>query len=123
MEPNSIQEVFIKHGETKRGADVYYRESWECFYFSLLGKCFGMMTEDFITLKGDPDNNTVLRETYSDITPGYYSNKVHWNSIILNSNEVTEAQIKEFIDDSYELVYQKLSKKDKLIVDEMKGKE
>ena len=82
-----------------------------------------MMNEDFITLKGDPDNNIVLRETYSDITPGYYSNKVHWNSIVLNSNEVSEAQIKEFMDVSYELVYQKLSKKDKLIVDEMRGEE
>lgn len=31
--------------------------------------------ETMITLKGNPETNEILRETYQDIVPGYYANK------------------------------------------------
>lgn len=112
---------FIEFGNTLRGADVYYRESWECYYFDLLGKSFGMMTEERITLKGLPEDNILLRETYSDVEPGYYSNKKHWNTVKLPTDQLSDDEIKNLIRQSYELVYKNLSKKDKEIVDEMPG--
>lgn len=41
-------EEFIEYAKTFKGADVYFRESWDCYYFDLLGKCFAMMTEERI---------------------------------------------------------------------------
>lgn len=121
MDVQQIQEIFIEHAKSKKGADVYFRDDWECYYFSLLGKNFGLLADTIITLKGDPEENIILREQYSDVTPGYYSNKVHWNSIKLDTQQLTIDEIKQMIDLSYKLVYSKLTKKDKLIVDNSDG--
>lgn len=101
-----------------RGAEAYFREDWGVYYFSLLGKCFGLMKEAQITLKGDPGANELLREAHPDIIPGYYMNKRHWNTIPL-SDAYDLAFYETHILISYECVYQKLSKGDKAIVDDM----
>lgn len=85
-----LLQEYIQYAESLKGADVYYRDSWECYYFSLLGKCFGMMNDVRITLKGEPDENILLREKYHDITPGYYANKQHWNSILFSSYAIIQ---------------------------------
>jgi len=108
----------IDYGNDLRGAEVYFRDDWECYYFSLLGKCFGMLNDEIITLKGIPNENVILREKYKSVIPGYYTNKKHWNSIILNDREFDEIQIKDFIFQSYELVYKGLTKKEKEIINE-----
>ena len=38
--------------------------------------------ESLITLKLEPVEGDFLRQQYKDIIPGYYMNKVHWNSVI-----------------------------------------
>lgn len=114
-------ERYIQFGNTLKGADVYYRESWECYYFDLLGKCFGMMNKSRITIKGLPENNERLRETHSDVTPGHYANKKHWITIDLSTKQLSENQIIELIRESYSLVYDKLTKKDKELVNDMPG--
>lgn len=112
-------ETFKVFGETLKGAKVYFREDWEVLYFDLQGKMFGMMSnqasEDaIITLKNLPEKNEELREIYVGIViPGYYTNKNHWNSIKLTSEELTDDVIKQLIEVSYQLVYQKLTKKQK----------
>ncbi|SEO91525.1 Predicted DNA-binding protein, MmcQ/YjbR family [Amphibacillus marinus] len=103
-------------GKSLAGAKVYYREDWNTIYFDLQGKQFGMMSPDpiedaIITLKGPPDDNVFLRDTYSDVTPGYYANKVHWNSIKLNTVQLDDEAITQLIVQSYQLVYNKLPKK------------
>ncbi|MCG8314086.1 MAG: MmcQ/YjbR family DNA-binding protein [Pseudomonadales bacterium] len=65
-----------------------------------------------ITLKCDPDYAQILRDTYSSVGPGYYMNKRHWNTIVLNG-EVPAKVIKELIDDSYQLVFKSLKKADR----------
>ncbi|MFD2114284.1 MmcQ/YjbR family DNA-binding protein [Paenibacillus yanchengensis] len=118
MNIDERKQVMILHGNTKQGAEVYFREDWQCHYFSLLGKCFGMMNNEVITLKGNPDENEMLRITYQDVVPGYYANKTHWNSIYLHTTELSSDEIKHFIDLSYALVYQKLTKKEKATITE-----
>lgn len=109
----SMIDRFITYASNKKGANVYFREEWECYYFSLLGKCFGMLNDTRFTLKGYPEENESLREMYSDITPGYYTNKVHWNTIKLPTNQVSVSDIEKMIDVSYTLVFNKLTKKEK----------
>lgn len=115
--------TFKAFGETFKGAKVYFRDDWEVFYFDLQGKMFGMMSDQagedaIITLKNLPEKNEELREVYKDIViPGYYANKTHWNSIKLASPEVSDEEIKQMIAVSYQLVYQKLTKKQKGEID------
>lgn len=115
--------TFKAFGETFKGAKVYFRDDWEVFYFDLQGKMFGMMSDQaredaIITLKNLPEKNEELREWYQGIViPGYYANKTHWNSIKLASPEVSDEEIKQMIAISYQLVYQKLTKKQKAEID------
>lgn len=115
--------TFKAFGETFKGAKVYFRDDWEVFYFDLQGKMFGMMSDQagedaIITLKNLPEKNEELRELYQGVViPGYYANKTHWNSIKLASPEVSDEEIKQMIAISYQLVYQKLTKKQKAEVD------
>lgn len=115
--------TFKAFGETFKGAKVYFRDDWEVFYFDLQGKMFGMMSDQagedaIITLKNLPEKNEELREVYKDIViPGYYANKTHWNSIKLASPEISDEEIKQMIAVSYQLVYQKLTKKQKAEID------
>lgn len=110
------KDTLVSYARTKEGADVYFREEWECDYFSLHGKCFGMMGVDLITLKGNPEDNLKLRETHQDVIPGYYANKKHWNSIKLNTEELTTKEILHLIDISYTLVFKKLTRKEQLAI-------
>ncbi|MEP6583398.1 MAG: MmcQ/YjbR family DNA-binding protein [Ginsengibacter sp.] len=54
-------------------------------------------------VKCDPEYAEELREKYASILPGYHMNKKHWNTIIVDGT-ISNAQIKEFIKDSYYLV-------------------
>lgn len=115
--------TFKAFGETFKGAKVYFRDDWAVFYFDLQGKMFGMMSDQagedaIITLKNLPEKNEELRELYQGIViPGYYANKTHWNSIKLASPEVSDEEIKQMIAVSYQLVYQKMTKKQKAEID------
>ncbi len=54
-------------------------------------------------VKCNPDYAIELREQYACIIPGYHMNKKHWNTIIIDGT-LTTKQLKQFIDDSYDLV-------------------
>ncbi|MFP7494826.1 MmcQ/YjbR family DNA-binding protein [Terribacillus saccharophilus] len=108
--------LFKEAGNVLPGAKVYYREDWDVYYFDLAGKQFGLMSKEanekaVLTIKGVPDDNISLRRRYSDVVPGYYANKQHWNSILLCSEQLSDIEITELLQNSYELVFQKLTKK------------
>lgn len=63
-----------------------------------------------ITLKLEPVEGDYLRRTYEDIIPGYYMNKVHWNSIKADG-AVPDELLMDLCDKSYGLVFGGLSKK------------
>lgn len=81
--------------------------------FSVRGKMFcatNVNTFEFINVKCDPDKAIQLREQYEDVTPGYYMNKAHWNSV-KTTGKLSDAMIQEWISDSYHLVVASLPKK------------
>lgn len=65
-----------------------------------------------LNLKCDPNDAIGYREIYECVIPGYHMNKKHWNTIILNGT-MEDDILKEMIDDSYNLVVSKLTKKEK----------
>ena len=107
---NQIQQRIDRlksYGQSLAGANVAYREDWGTIYFGLIGKQFGMMSPE-------ANDDAIITLKYPEaIIPGYYANKTHWNSIRLAADEVTDEQIEQLILTSYELVYQKLTKKQK----------
>lgn len=62
--------------------------------------------------KCDPDKAIELREQYDAVQPGYHMNKKHWNTIIMDGS-LSNALLKEMIDDSYDLIVQSLPQKDR----------
>ena len=76
--------------------------------FKAKGKMFLLMAMDAqpfqFNVKCDPEFAIELRKTYPDhILPGYHMNKQHWNTVIADGH-LSSKQLKEFIDDSYNLV-------------------
>ena len=63
-----------------------------------------------ISFKLDPSHGDMLRQQFSDIIPGYYLNKLHWNSLYLEGNVPTEV-VKNMADESYTLILESFSKK------------
>ena len=57
----------------------------------------------FITLKCPPELIFVLRAQFKAVIPGYYSNKMHWNTVIVGK-DVPSDEIKKMIRLSYDLV-------------------
>ena len=60
-------------------------------------------------LKCDPELAIELRERYSDVQPGYHMNKKHWNTVFMNGS-LTQKQLFEMVDHSYQLVLKGLPK-------------
>lgn len=54
-------------------------------------------------VKCDPDLAIELRDTYPCVLPGYHMNKKHWNTVVVDGS-VSDRQLIEWIDHSYELV-------------------
>ncbi|MBN1647525.1 MAG: MmcQ/YjbR family DNA-binding protein [Spirochaetales bacterium] len=61
------------------------------------------------TVKCDPDLAMRLRDTFTDIVPGYHTSKRHWNTVSVNGS-IDDDKLKWMIDHSYELVFDGLPK-------------
>ena len=81
--------------------------------FKIGGKMFALAALDemptIVNLKCDPDLALELRDRYEQVTPGYHMNKRHWNSVEIEGG-VPDAELREMIDHSYDLVAKKLPK-------------
>lgn len=77
------------------------------FVFKVKGKIFLLMgLENFplqFNVKCNPDKALELRDQYNCVLPGYHMNKKHWNTIIVDGS-VSDNLLREWIDDSYNLV-------------------
>ncbi len=100
----------------KPGVVKDLKEEWNWIRYQIGGKMFAAVClgEDnepyYITLKLDPGEGDFLRQQYEDIIPGYYMNKVHWNSV-KTDGAVPDDLLMDLLDKSYHLVLSGLSKK------------
>ncbi len=93
--------------------------------FKVMGKMFALTNievELSINLKCDPDYAIELREQYHCVRPGYHMNKAHWNTIRIDGS-VSDQLVQSWIDDSYELIVDKLTRKQKEELEELKRKQ
>lgn len=82
--------------------------------YKVAGKMFALgVPEDVparMNLKCDPDRAMDLRDRYDGITPGYHMNKRHWNTVLLDGS-VPGDLVREMIGESYQLVVNGLTRK------------
>lgn len=82
--------------------------------FKIMGKVFLLMSIDTrptqFNVKCSPEKAIELRENHTCVIPGYHMNKTHWNTIICDGS-ANNNLIKQWIDDSYELIVSSLTKK------------
>ena len=79
------------------------------------GKMFALIPEGkdpaSISLKCDPVLATQLRDTYATVMPGYHLHKKHWNTIV-TSGELSEQEVTDLINHSYQLVLSGIPKEE-----------
>ena len=109
-------ESFRDYCLNKKGANESLPFDENTLVFKVLSKVFAITnltkTPFSVNLKCDPEKAIEIRELYSEITPGYHMNKKHWNTIIFEG-EVPTNILYELIDHSYNLVVEKMTKKEK----------
>lgn len=100
----------------KKAVNKDFKKEWNWIRYKIEDKMFAAVLLDqdnipyYINLKLEPMEGQYLREQYKDIIPGYYSNKVHWNSI-RPDGDVPDELMKDMLDKSYNLVLKGFSKK------------
>ena len=98
-----------------KGTVKDFKEEWNATRYLLDGKMYALCGTDntgrpVITLKLEPLHGSYLRQRYEDIIPGYYMNKLHWNSVYLDG-DVPDNILRDMIDRSYAIVFASLTKK------------
>ncbi len=98
---------------SKSGSEECLPFDYETLVFKVSGKMFILISLDgalSINVKCNPDKAIVLREHYPQVLPGYHMNKKHWNTIYIDGSVASDI-IYSWIDHSYDLVVEGLSRK------------
>ena len=107
---------------SKKGATFDYPFDKTVRVYRIADKMFALTADEkplSINLKCDPIYALELRSLHKSIKGGYHMNKKHSNTLTLGG-DVDDTLVKELIDHSYELVYGKLTKKQKELLDRKK---
>jgi len=77
--------------------------------FKVEGKVFALSALDSsplrVSVKCEPELAEHLRGSYPDaVVPGYHLNKRHWNTVLCAGGSVTDAMVRDIVEDSYDLI-------------------
>ena len=91
----------------------------EAAVYRVMGKMFALLMDGppRLSLKCDPAVAEALRAAYPAVTPGYHLNKRHWNTVLLDGS-VPDATVREWVEDSYDLVVDGLTRAERAAMDE-----
>jgi predicted DNA-binding protein (MmcQ/YjbR family) len=92
--------------------------------FKVAGKMFLLtdLVDAFsMNVKNTPEKVIELREQYPCVLPGYHMNKIHWVTVVIDGS-VSDSLLKQWIDESYQLIVRGFSRKEKLLFAELSGK-
>ena len=101
-------ETLRSYALSKPNAEESFPFGEETLVFKINNKIFlltGLESHPLqFNVKCNPDKAIELREEFPEnVLPGYHMNKKHWNTIIVDGR-LSNKQLQEFIDDSYNLV-------------------
>ncbi len=115
MDFNTLQKVLLSF----QGTTYDYPFDEETRVYRVGEKIFALTKDTTplrVNLKCDPIYALELRSLYEGIIAGYHMNKKHCNTVTLEQSDVDEELAKELMAHSYELVFSKLSKKQRDLV-------
>ncbi|MBN2424613.1 MAG: MmcQ/YjbR family DNA-binding protein [Calditrichaceae bacterium] len=100
-------QYFIDYCSGKAGVTKEFPFDDTTLVLKVKGKMFALIAMDEAVpranLKCDPVYAIALRQKYQSVRAGYHMNKRHWNTVELEG-DVPDTELKEMIDDSYNLV-------------------
>ncbi|GAB2648779.1 MmcQ/YjbR family DNA-binding protein [Vibrio panuliri] len=96
-----------------REAQADYPFGPDALVYKVRGKMFAILARregrDYVTLKVKPEDGEVLTSQFTDITPGYHTNKRHWITVYY-PGDVEDTLIEDLCTQSYALVVKGLKK-------------
>jgi len=102
----------------KKGVTEHFPFDEVTLVFKVMNKMFALtglnsweQGEPKINLKCDPNKAQELRAEYEGVNPGWHMNKRLWNTVTINTSDVSDELIRELITHSYDLVVKGLTKK------------
>lgn len=103
---------------TKKGVTEHFPFDEVTLVFKVMNKMFALVGlnhwengEQKINLKCNPEKAIELRAEYDGISAGFHMNKKHWNTVAINTSDVSDNLVIELINLSYDLVVNGLTKK------------
>lgn len=109
----NIEELF-DYCQSIQGAEATTPFDEWTIVMKVMGKMFALIPTDAdrfcISLKCDPAKAIALRERYICVEEAYHMNKTYWNTIYLDG-DMSDNELREWIDHSVEEVIKKLPKK------------
>ncbi len=117
------KETLKTHLLTLKGSEESYPFGPEASVFKVMGKMFALVSEkegnSIVTVKCVPLDGEILVDQFESIVPGYYMNKKHWITVSL-TDEIPEDMLVDLVNKSYELVVSKLTKANKISLQQTK---
>lgn len=102
----------------KKGVTEHFPFDDVTLVFKVMNKMFALSGldkwekgEESINLKCDPEKALELRGEYEGVNPGFHMSKKHWNTVTINTSDVSDKMVFELINNSYDLVVSGLTKK------------
>lgn len=110
----------------KKGVTEHFPFDDVTLVFKVMNKMFALSGldrwergDESVNLKCDPEKSEELRGEYEGINPGFHMSKKHWNTITINTSDVSDDLVRELINHSYDLVVKGLTKKAKIELDNL----
>ncbi|HDR2753957.1 MULTISPECIES: MmcQ/YjbR family DNA-binding protein [Enterobacter] len=115
MDGSELQEHAIRVAREFPFAEHCWPFGPEYDVFKVAGKVFMIVAtvkgRPHVSLKSDPEKSLLNQQIYRGIEPGYHLNKKLWISLY-GSDDMTPELVADLIADSWNLVVDKLPKKD-----------
>jgi len=105
---------------SKKGVSEGFPFDETTLVFKVGSKMFALTGTDHdpprVNLKNTPSKILDYKDRYDAVLPGYYMNKLHWNTVVFDGS-IPDDELEKMIDESYDIVYAKLTKKEKAMID------
>lgn len=112
MNIESLQQYCL----SKKGVEETLPFGPDVLVYKVAGKIFLLCPLDSgefqFNVKCEPELAIELREQYTCVLPGYHMSKKHWNTVIADGS-ASDKILKAWIDNSYQLVFNSLSRKER----------
>jgi predicted DNA-binding protein (MmcQ/YjbR family) len=107
-------EQFRSYCIQKKGVTEEVPFGPDVLVYKVMGKMFALTGIDFesVNLKVEPEAGVELREQYPSVQPGYHMSKKHWITVLMDGS-ISDKNVRQWVDNSYELVVSGLTKKQK----------